>query len=259
MGATGHQVVGANLDLSGRRAVVTGGASGIGLACARRLAEAGATVVVADLDGDAAGKAAAEVGGEAWVVDLADTGGLASLELDADVLVNNAGFQHMAPVEAFPPEVFERMLKVMVEAPFLLARATLPGMYARGFGRIVNLASHLGLRAAPFKAGYVTAKHALVGLTKVLALEGADHGVTCNAICPSYVRTPLVARQIADQARLHGIGEDEVERDVFLGVPAIKRLIEPEEVAELVAFLCTPAASFITAATYTIDGGGAAR
>lgn len=259
MGETERQVVGANLDLSGRRAVVTGGASGIGLSCARRLAGAGARVVVADLDGEAAGRVAGELGGEAWVVDLADTGGLRSLELEADVLVNNAGFQHMAPVEAFPAEIFERMLEVMVTAPFLLARAVLPGMYERGFGRIVNLASHLGLRAAPFKAGYVTAKHGLVGLTKAIALEGAEHGVTCNAICPSYVRTPLVARQIADQARLHGIGEEEVERDVFLGVPAIKRLLEPEEVAELVAFLCTPAASFITAATYTLDGGGAAR
>ena len=193
------------------------------------------------------------------MVDLSDAAGLAEVRLEADVLVNNAGFQHMAPVEAFPPEVFGRMLAVMAEAPFLLARAVLPGMYERGWGRIVSIASHLGLRAAPFKAGYVTAKHALVGLTKTLALEGADHGVTANAICPSYVRTPLVARQIADQARLHGIGEDEVERAVFLGVPAIKRLLEPEEVAELAAFLCTPAASFITGATYTLDGGGASR
>lgn len=253
------RVVGASLDLSGRRAVVTGGASGIGLACARRLAEAGASVLVADLDGDAAGKVAAELGGEAWRVDLSDTVALTEASLEADVLVNNAGFQHMAPLEAFPPEVFDRMLKVMVEAPFLLTRAVLPAMYRTGFGRIVNIASHLGLRAAPFKAGYVTAKHALVGLTKVTALEGADHGVTANAICPSYVRTPLVARQIADQARLHGLGEDEVEREVFLGVPAIKRLLEPEEVAELVAFLCTPAAAFITGATYTLDGGGASR
>jgi 3-hydroxybutyrate dehydrogenase len=259
MGQTEGKVVGASLDLRGRRAVVTGGASGIGLACARRLAAAGASVVIADLDGETAGKVAAELGAEAWGVDLSDTAALVGIELEADVLVNNAGFQHMAPVEAFPPEVFEAMLKVMVEAPFLLARAALPGMYARGFGRIVNIASHLGIRAAPFKAGYVTAKHGLVGLSKAIALEGAERGVTCNAICPSYVRTPLVARQIADQARLHGIGEEEVEREVFLGVPAIKRLLEPEEVAELVAFLCTPAASFITGAAYTLDGGGASR
>ena len=254
-----QQVVGASLDLRGRRAVVTGGASGIGLACARRLAAAGASVVVADLDGEAADKVAAELGGEAWRVDLSDTSALVGIELEADVLVNNAGFQHMAPVEAFPPEVFDAMLKVMVEAPFLLAQAVLPGMYAQGSGRIVNIASHLGIRAAPFKVGYVTAKHGLVGLSKAIALEGAERGVTCNAICPSYVRTPLVARQIADQARLHGIGEEEVEREVFLGVPAITRLLEPEEVAELVAFLCTPAASFITGAAYTLDGGGASR
>jgi 3-hydroxybutyrate dehydrogenase len=246
---------GADLDLSGRRALVTGGASGIGLACARRLAAAGAGVIVADRDGPGAERAAKEVGGESWVVDLSDRSALHPLTLEVDVLVNNAGFQHVAPLTEFPPETFARMLAVMVEAPFLLARAALPHMYAQGFGRVVNISSHLGIRAAPFKAAYVAAKHGLIGLSEVIALEGADHGVTSNAICPTYARTPLVENQVADQARVHGISEAEVADKIFLALPAIKRFVEPAEIGELVAFLCTPGASFITGSAITLDGG----
>lgn len=237
---------------------MTGAASGIGRACALRLAQAGASVIVADM-ADSVKEVAEQTGGEAWVVDLADTPALADVELDVDVLVNNAGFQVVAPITSFPPEAFAKMLRVMVEAPFLLTRATLPKMFERGFGRIVNISSHLGIRAAAFKSGYVSAKHALIGLSDVIAFEGAAHGVTSNAICPSYVRTPLVEKQISDQAKAHGIPEEEVLEKVFLEIPAIKRLLEPEEVAELVAYLCTPAASFITGSTYTLDGGASKR
>lgn len=245
-------------DLTGRRALVTGGASGIGLACARRLAAAGARVTVADLDGTAAERAAREFGGAALAVDLAgpDVAGVAE---GFDVLVNNAGVQHVAPLHEFPPEVFSRILRLMVEAPFRLVRDALPGMYERGWGRIVNVSSVHGLRASPFKAAYVTAKHGLEGLSKVIALEGAAHGVTSNCVNPSYVRTPLVEGQIADQARAHGMSEDDVVERVMLQKAAVKRLAEPEEVAELVAYLCSPAAAMVTGASLTLDGGWTAH
>jgi len=245
--------------LKGRKALVTGGASGIGAACCRRLAALGAEVMVADLDGEGAAKVARELNGTAWRVDLGDTAGLARAPVDVDILVNNAGIQHVSPVQEFPPEKFALMMRIMVEAPFLLIRAALPGMYQRGFGRIVNISSVHGLRASPFKSAYVTAKHALEGLSKVVALEGGPKGVTSNTVCPGYVRTPLVEKQIADQARVHGIPESEVVSKVMLEGSAIKRLIEPEEVADLVAFLCGPTAAFATGASYVMDGGWSAQ
>jgi 3-hydroxybutyrate dehydrogenase len=147
----------------------------------------------------------------------------------------------------------------MLEAPFRLAQAALPHMYAGGFGRIVNISSVHGLRASPYKAAYVAAKHGLEGLSKVIALEGGEHGVTSNTVCPAYVRTPLVEKQIADQARIHGISEERVVTDIMLTEPAIKRLIEPEEVAELVAFLCSSPASFANGSSWVLDGGWSAR
>jgi 3-hydroxybutyrate dehydrogenase len=247
------------VDLTGRTAVVTGGASGIGRACARRLAAAGAHVLVLDREEAAAKEVAAETGGQALAVDLADLDAIDRLDLDADVLVNNAGVQHVAPVEAFPPEQFSLIVRLMLEAPFRLARACLPGMYTRGWGRIVNISSVHGLRASPYKSAYVAAKHGLEGLSKVLALEGAARGVTSNCVCPAYVRTPLVERQIAAQAAQHGIPEHEVVEKVMLEPAAIKRLIEPAEVAEAVAYLCAPEASFITGTSILLDGGWSAH
>ena len=245
--------------LDGRRALVTGGASGIGLACVRRLAAEGAEVTVADLDGPGATAVAGQVGGTAWEVDLTDTAALVEISLDFDVLVNNAGVQHVAPIEEFPPERFATMLALMLEAPFLLVRAALPHMYGQGFGRIVNVSSVHGLRASPYKSAYVAAKHGLEGLSKVTALEGGPHGVTSNCVNPGYVRTPLVEKQIADQARIHGLAEDEVVEQVFLTESAIKRLIEPDEVADLVTWLAGPTAGFVNGASLSMDGGWTAR
>jgi len=246
--------------LAGRHVLVTGGASGIGAAVVDRLARDGARLTVADRDGDAAAQVAARVGGAVWVVDLDDTAALEDVALDdVDVLVNNAGFQHVAGLESFPPDTFRAMQRVMVEAPFLLTRAVLPGMYARGWGRLVHISSAHGLRASPFKAGYVTAKHALEGLSKTAALEGGPRGVTSNCVCPAYVRTPLVQRQIADQARAHAISQDDVVAQVMLTESVIKRLIEPAEVADVVAFLASDAAAYVTGTSVSIDGGWTAR
>jgi len=247
------------VDLSDRHALVTGGASGIGRACAERLAAAGAHVTIADVDAEGASSVADAVGGAAVAADLTSADAVDGLPAQVDILVNNAGIQHVAPTQEFPPERFHLIWMLMVEAPFLLARHTLPHMYERGWGRIVNISSAHGLRASPYKSAYVSAKHGLEGLSKVLALEGGEHGVTSNCICPAYVRTPLVEDQIADQAATHGISEDRVVEEIMLTEPAIKRLIEPDEVGELAVFLCSPAASFINGSSLVVDGGWTAR
>ena len=249
-------------DLTGRRVVVTGGASGIGAACARRFAAAGATVVIADVDEAGAGDIADEIGGSAIAaaVNLADPCfDAAALAGDADVIINNAGIQHVSPVEEFPEEKFRLILALMLEAPFRLVRAALPHMYTQGWGRIVNISSVHGLRASAYKSAYVAAKHGLEGLSKVIALEGGGRGVTSNTICPAYVRTPLVEKQVADQARVHGIPESEVIEKIMLTEPAVKRLIEPEEVADLALYLCSPQMSFTNGSSLVMDGGWTAR
>jgi 3-hydroxybutyrate dehydrogenase len=193
------------------------------------------------------------------VADLADLEELDRLPADVDVLVNNAGVQHVAPVEEFPPDRFGYLLRLMLESPFRLIRQCLPHMYAAGWGRIVNISSVHGLRASPFKAAYVAAKHGLEGLSKVVALEGAPHGVTSNCICPAYVRTPLVSGQVAAQANTHGISEDEVLERVLLEPVAVKRLIEPDEVAALAATLYGPGSASITGTSFVLDGGWTAH
>ena len=239
-----------------RRALVTGAASGIGAACARRLAADGVQVIAVDYD--AAGLEALE-GVETVVADLADLERLEDLPSNVDILVNNAGVQQVAPLEQFPPERFSYILRLMLESPFRLIRQTLPHMYGRGWGRVINISSVHGLRASPFKAAYVTAKHGLEGLSKVVALEGAPHGVTSNCVNPAYVRTPLVTAQLADQAATHGLTESEVLEKVMLEPVAVKRLIEPDEVAELVALLCGPASASITGSSFVLDGGWTAH
>jgi 3-hydroxybutyrate dehydrogenase len=238
--------------------LVTGAASGIGAACAERLAADGARIVLLDRD-ERVLDAAARLGGTGMVADLTDTVAVRDLELAADIVVNCAGIQHVAPIEDFPPEQFHRILTLMVEAPFLILRTVLPGMYAKGWGRVVHISSVHGIRASAYKSAYVAAKHATEGLSKTLALEGGPRGVTSNTVCPAYVRTPLVEGQIADQARTHGIGADEVVEKIMLTEPAIKRLLEPAEVAAAVAYLCSDAASFVNGSALVLDGGWSAR
>lgn len=245
--------------LNGRTALVTGAGSGIGQAVARALAGAGATVTVADVDAVAAKRVAEAIDGHAWVVDLTDVAALADLRIEQDILVNNAGVQHVAPLEQFPPERFWTILALMLEAPFLLVRAALPFMYQRGYGRIVNISSVHGLRASPYKSAYVAAKHGLEGLSKVIALEGGGRGVTSVCVSPGYVRTPLVDKQIADQARAHGISEQDVVEQVFLAESAVKRMVEPNEVADLVLWLCGDSAGMANGSSYTLDGGWTAH
>ncbi|MBW4042366.1 MAG: 3-hydroxybutyrate dehydrogenase [Acidobacteria bacterium] len=247
------------VDLTGAHAVVTGGASGIGAAIAQALAGAGAHVVVADLDGDAAARIADPIGGEVWQVDLSKPAELDHLALTADILVNNAGVQTVSPVEDFDPARWRFIVDLMLVAPFQLARAALPGMYERGWGRVINVSSVHGLRASPYKSAYVAAKHGLEGLSKTIALEGGGRGVTSNCVNPSYVRTPLVERQIADQAKVHGIPEDRVVEEIMLTEAAVKRLVEPAEVADLVLWLTGDTAAMVNGASCTMDGGWTAK
>jgi 3-hydroxybutyrate dehydrogenase len=247
-------------------ALITGAASGIGLACAERLAREGCAVVLADVN-EASGKPHAQrLKGSFIAADLTQRQGCRQLVDETirqhggvHILVNNAGYQHVAPIEDFPEDQWERMIALMLTAPFLLTRYCWPSMKRQKWGRIVNIGSIHALVASPFKGAYISAKHGLVGLTRTAALEGGEHGITANAICPAYVRTPLIDAQIADQAKAHRMSPDEVIEKVMLAPAAVKRLIEPAEVAEFVAYLCSDAAGVITGAALTMDLGWTAR
>ena len=241
--------------LAGKRVLVTGGAGGLGAAMARTLAGQGAHLVVADRDGAAADALEREINGETWEMDFLDTAALDSPRLEVDVLINNAGVQTIAPIQDFEPAAFRRILTLMLEVPFLLTRAALPHMYRQGYGRIINISSIHGLRASEFKSAYVAAKHGLEGFSKATAREGGPHGVTSNCVNPGYVRTAMVEGQLKDQAATHGIGEGAVLETVMLARNAIKRLVEPHEVATLVAFLASEQAAMVTGASYVLDGG----
>jgi 3-hydroxybutyrate dehydrogenase len=254
-------------NLHGKVAIVTGAASGIGLAIARDLAAQGVRVTLSDVDVERGQAVTAELEGarfqRADMTQPEDVRMLAASTIKAegqvDILVNNAGIQHVAPIVEFPEAKWRQIIEIMLTAPFLLTQAVLPDMYTHNWGRIINISSVHGLRASAFKSAYVTAKHGIIGLTRVTALEAAEHGVTCNAICPSYVRTPLVEKQIVDQARIHGIPEEEVVEKIMAAEGAIHRLLEPEEVASFATYLCTNAASGITGSAQTIDCGWTAH
>ena len=246
--------------LTGKAAVVTGAASGIGRAVADRLEDAGMDVLAVDLKPDDSGP------GVAFEADLTSAEGNAEAVKTAlerfgrlDVVVANAGVQHVAAVEEFPVERWNTIVALLLTSPFLLARYGWPALQDSGAGRFIAIASVHGLVASPFKAAYISAKHGVVGLCKTLALEGADHGITANAVCPAYVRTPLVEKQIADQARAHGLPEEEVLEKVILQPHAVKELIEPSEVAGVVAFLAGPEGKMFTGSPVTLDQGWTAR
>jgi 3-hydroxybutyrate dehydrogenase len=241
-------------SVTGHSALVTGAASGIGLACARALAAAGAEVHLVDRDPKVLALAE-ELGGAGHVLDLMDP--VDALPAEIDILVNNAGVQHVAPIHEFPAERFSAMLELMVGAAFRLTKHVLPHMYARGWGRLVQITSVHGIRASAFKSAYTAAKHGLEGFSKVAALEGAPHGVTSNCVAPGYVRTPLVEKQIADQAKAHGIPESDVPEKIFLQRSAVKRMMEPSEVASAVLWLCDN--SFVTGTSLAVDGGWSAQ
>jgi 3-hydroxybutyrate dehydrogenase len=246
--------------LNRKAALVTGAASGIGRAIAQRFADEGMDVLSVDLKPDPDGP------GTPFEADLTDASANEAAVKTAiehfgrlDVVVANAGIQHVSPIEDFPVEKWNTIVSLLLTSPFLLAKYGWPALKASGAGRFVAIASVHGLVASPYKAAYISSKHGVIGLCRTLALEGAEHGITANAVCPAYVRTPLVEKQIADQARAHELPEEEVIEKVILQPHAVKELIEPSEVAGVVAFLVSPAGKMFTGAPVTLDQGWTAR
>jgi 3-hydroxybutyrate dehydrogenase len=248
-------------------AVITGGGGAIGTAIAEALAADGARIVIADLNLEAAERTATALpDARAAQADVADRESCRQLVVDTiardgslDILVNDAGLQFVAPIDEYPDEKFDLLMKVMIYGPFWLTKDALPHMKARGWGRIVNMGSIHSVIASVNKSAYTAAKHAILGLTKATALEGGAHGITANCVCPTYVDTPLVRNQIPPQAATLGISEESVISDVMLGPAAVKRFLQPAEVAAYVRFLCSDAAGGITGSAQLIDGGWTAR
>jgi len=269
-----QEQIAAMSPLAGRVAIVTGSTSGIGLGIARAFAEAGADVVINGLGDqtqiDLVCSELDQISPVARVVynganlmkpseatrlvtdTIADFGGV-------DILVNNAGIQHVSPIESFPPEKYEAIIALNLSSAWYTTRAAFAAMKQNGYGRIINVASAHGLVASPFKSAYVAAKHGVVGLTKTIALEGAEHNVTCNAICPGYVWTPLVENQIDDTAKARGISREQVIHDVLLAAQPNKRFAEVEELGALAVFLCGPGGRSITGTALPVDGGWTAH
>lgn len=258
---------------NGKSALVTGSTSGIGLAIATALATAGYNLVIngfgdpADIEAKRADLARTHgVQVRYSGADMAKPEQIAGMIKDAadalggiDVLVNNAGIQFVAPIDEFPPEKWDAVIAIGLSSAFHTTRAVLPAMKARGWGRIVNIASAHGLVASPYKSAYVAAKHGMVGLTKVTALEVAEAGITCNAICPGYVQTPLVEGQIAATAKARGMSEEAVVRDVMLAAQPTRRFVQPEQIGALVVYLASDAAASITGTALPVDGGWTAQ
>ncbi|WP_022851671.1 3-hydroxybutyrate dehydrogenase [Limisalsivibrio acetivorans] len=252
--------------MSRKTALVTGAASGIGLAVAESLAGAGYNVMCADINEEKGKEEAARIGASFFKCDLSKREECKALVEacaaefgSVDILINNAGIQHVSPVEDFPEDKWDFMISLMLTATFLLTKYSWNYMKKNGWGRVINVNSVHGLRASAFKTAYISAKHGVTGFTKTTALEGGPHGITVNSICPAYVRTPLVDGQIADQAKAHGISENEVIEEVMLKKAAVKKLIEPSEIGDIVLYLCSDSAKCVTGTSFTIDCGWTAQ